>query len=112
MRLNIAKEYDPSFNDVLYTLRTSMLELKSTHLFIAANTWESISIDLDDSIPEGCLCNMNLVCPSIYVRLPDEITDKTLRLLCELYPDKSGALRRVYMCKGDVREVLSDCLVR
>jgi hypothetical protein len=107
MRLLIAKEYNPGFNEELYTLKTSMLKSTSTHLFIAANRWDAICIELDDDIPETCLCNMNLICENITVKLPEEITDKTLRLLCELYPDKSGALRRVYMCKGDIKEVLS-----
>ena len=111
MRLLISKEYDPHFNENLYTLKTSMLQAPSTHLFIAGNSWEAISIELDDCIPETCLCNMSLTCQNLSVKLPDVITDKTVRLLCELFPDKAGAIRRVYMCHGDLKEVLSDCLV-
>ena len=110
MVLYIAKDYDPSFNDELYTLRTSMLQLKSTHLFINSNAWDSIMIDLDDSIPEGCLCNLSLICSNIKVNLPETVTDVTLRLLCELFPTKAGALRRTYMAGGNLKEVLSDCL--
>ena len=112
MRLLISKEYDPSFHEDYCSLKTSMLRQPSTHLFIAGNSWEAISIELDDCIPEACLCNLSLICDNVTIALPDVITDKTIRLLCELYPKKAGAIRRTYMCHGDLKEVLSDCLVR
>ena len=111
MRLLISKEYDESFNEELYTLKTSMLQFTSTHLFIASNQWDAICIEIDDSIPENCLQNLKMICSNISVKLPNVITDKTLRLLCELFPDKVGPLRRSFMCTGNVEGVLSECLV-
>ncbi len=111
MRLQISEKYNKDFVEDTYSLATYMLNMKSTHLFIAANSWDSISIDLLDSIPEGTLRFFHMVTENIKVSLPSDITEKTLRLLTELYPDKAGALRRVFMQGGSVKEVLRDCLV-
>ena len=110
MKLYISAKYDKSFNEDVYCLSTKMLQMKSTHLFIASNLWDSIVIDIDENIPEGCLCNLELICKDIKVNIPDELTDKMLHLLVELYPSKSGALRKAYMFKKSIKEVLVDCL--
>ena len=112
MNLNITRVYNKQFRENLYSLSTDMLKMKSTHLFIASNAWESVYIELDDSIPEGYLRNLHTVCDNITVNLPDVVTDKTLGLLIELYPDKSGALRRAYMQGTKIEEVLEKCLVQ
>lgn len=110
MILEITREYDKSFSENTYKLGTYMLQMKSTHLFIASNAWEKISLELEDSIPEGYLRSLHLVCNNIKVKLPESTTEKTLHLLTELFPDKAGALRRCYMQGRDLREVLSECL--
>lgn len=110
MRLNITRVYNTGFTENQCNLATAMLSMKSTHLFIASNVWESIFIELEDSIPDGYLGNLNMICNNIKVNLPDKVTDKTVHLLTELYPDKAGALRRNYMQGRDVREVLKECM--
>lgn len=112
MKLLISKEFDKEMVDDTCKLSTSMLSVKSTHLFIASNSWDSMIIELDDSIPEGILRRLNTVCKDIKVKVPTKITDTTLRLLTELYPEKSGALRRVYMQGGNVKGVLTDVIYR
>lgn len=112
MILNITKVYNQGFVENTCNLATHMLAMKSTHLFIASNAWESIYLEIDDSIPEGYLKSFNLVTKNIKVKLPDNLTDKTLRLLTELYPDKAGSLRKCFMQGRDVQEVLQECLVR
>lgn len=111
MKLNITLNYEKSFTEDQFNLATNMLTMKSTHFFIASNVWDSIYLELDDLIPEGYLANLHLVSNDIKVKLPAKITDKTLRLLTELYPDKSGTIRKNYMMGRDMSEVLGDCLV-
>lgn len=111
MKLRISKKFEPGFTPDTYTLGTDMLRMKSTHLFIAARAWESIELDLSDNIPTGYLGNLNLVSSDIKVRLPETITDKTVVLLAELYPDKAGKLRKQFMFGKPVSEVLMECLI-
>ena len=112
MKLNITRQYNKGFVEDTCNLGTAMLSMKSTHLFIASYAWESIYIELEDTIPEGYLKGFNMLSKDIKVNLPETITDKTLHLLTELYPDKAGALRRAYMQKRDMKEVLFTCLVQ
>lgn len=111
MILNITKVYNTGFVEDTCNLGTSMLTMKSTHLFIASNYWESIRIELDDCIPEGYLSCFKLVAKEIKVKLPESITDITLRQLTELFPDKAGVLRRAFLQGRSIREVIPECLV-
>lgn len=110
MKLLISKEFDKSLTDGTCKLATHMLSVKATHMFIASNVWESIRIEIDDSIPQGVLRRINSICDDIKVSVPVGITETTLKLLTELYPEKSGALRRVYMQGGNVKGVLTDVM--
>lgn len=112
MVLNITAEYNKSFVENVCSLATHMLSIPSTHLFIASNTWEEIDVDVNDEIPEGCLHCLSLACDNIKVRLPENVTDKTVRLLAEALPDKAGVIRRAYMQGTPIKEVLKDCVVR
>lgn len=112
MKLNITRQYNKGFVEDTCNLGTSMLNMKATHLFIASNAWESIYVELEDTIPEGYLCCFGMVTQNISVNLPETVTEKTLHLLTELYPEKAGALRRTYMQKRDFKEVLEECLVQ
>ena len=112
MKLFITREYHKEFHEDSYYLSTSFLKAKSTHFFIASNKWDLIYIEIEDSIPEGFLKSMHLVCPDIKVNIPDNVTDKTVQLLAELYPSKSGAIRRVYLSGGNLTEVLRECVAQ
>ncbi len=109
MRLYVTRKFIKDFHEDSYYIGTSFLKAKATHFFIASNHWESIYIEIEDTIPEGYLRSLHLVCNNIKVNLPEVITDKTVQLLAELYPDKSGKIRRTYLTGGNLKEVLSDC---
>lgn len=111
MKLVISKDYDKSFTEDTSCLATHMLVLPATHLYIASHMWDSITLDITDDIPKGVLGNLNLVCKSIKIKLPEVVTDYTLQLLLELFPDKAGSLRRAYMSGSSISEVLRECLV-
>lgn len=112
MILNICEVYNKEFKENNFNLATSMLSMKATHFFIAANAWEQINIELVDTIPEGYLRCISTICKVIKVKIPAVVTDKTLHLLTELYPEKAGALRRCYIQQRPLSEVLAECLVQ
>ena len=111
MILLISNEYDKSFEENTFKLGTYMLKIKATHLFIASHMWDKIHLELNDDIPEGYLKSLTMVCKDIRVKLPDDITSKTLQHLTDIYPDKAGLLRRYFMQGKDLREVLTECMV-
>lgn len=112
MKLCISKEYtSSSLKDDTVVLSTSMMQFTSTHMFIAANHWESTTIELDESIPENTLLHISLVSDAIFVKLPEKVTDKILHLLIELYPEKAGRLRHAFMTGQSMIGVLDGCLV-
>lgn len=111
MRLEISNAYNKEFTDDVCRLATSMLKMKAVHLFIASHVWESITLELSDEIPECYLSCMNMCCANIKVKLPSEVTYKTLQLLCDLYPDRAGKLRKAFMTQRPLGEVIGECLV-
>ena len=111
MRLEIDRQYHPGFFEDCCKLSITMLRMKSTHLFIASNSWDSVRIELEDSIPEGCLHFIGALCEDVKVDLPTQVTDITILRLAELFPKLSGKLRRTYLMKGNIKEVLRGCLV-
>lgn len=111
MKLLITKNYDRSFTDDTTKLGISMLQFKTTHLFIASNKWEEVYIELDDTIPECSLIHVNLVAENIKVKLPENVSPTTIKQLSELFPDKAGALRKNFMMGLGLKGVLNECLV-
>lgn len=112
MNLSITEVYDKTFDKDTYHLSTDMLQSTNTHLFIASYMWDNVHIQLNNKIPEGYLRCIKTVSKQVTVKLPAEVTETTLHQLIELYPDKSGALRRCYMQKLGFGEVLGECLVQ
>lgn len=111
MILRITKAYDKSFTEDTVNLGIHMLQLQTTHLFIASNKWDEVYIELDDSVPENSLLHINLVTDNIKVKLPENVTAPILKQLTELFPDKAGALRRCFMTGQSMKGVLDNCLV-
>lgn len=107
MRLEILHEI-PSEGITLNTVKLDVKQLKNTatHLYIASNRWDSIYIELDEDIPCNMLKYISKQADTVEVSYPNNISDHVLKLLCEVYPEKSGAIRKCYMLKKDIREVL------
>lgn len=112
MRLVISKEYKKGFEENTTHLKASMLAMQSTHMFIASNHWEDITVELSDDIPESSMLHFDLVADSIHVILPEQINNAMLHQLTELFPEKSGKLRSLYMSGQDVKGVLDGCLAQ
>ena len=110
MILHIKRDYDKSFEDNNYKLSADMLNIKSTHLFIASNVWDKITVELDDCIQQDNLKCIPMACKDVKVVLPDTISAHTIQQLTELFPDKAGIIRKTFMQSGDLKGVLKGCL--
>ncbi len=111
MILHIGKEFKKQMTKNTCDLSLEMLNIQATHMFIASNPWEEIHIEIDDETKADNLKFLPSICKNIKVSLPDSITINTIGLLSKLYPDKASMLRRAFMSGGDVKGVLSRCLV-
>ena len=107
MILKIVKDFTGhEIDGDVMSISPEYLEHKAVHLYIASQRWEKVYCELDDSIPLGCLKCIASKAASIEVKLPNEQTKTTMRLLIELYPDKAGLLRKQFMSGKDMKEVL------
>lgn len=111
MRLRILKNYVKQMEEDTFHLSTEMLNITSTHMFIASHVWEEITIELDDIILPHYLHCISFATNNIKVKLPEKITAATVQQLTELFPSKSGLIRKAFMMTGDVEGVLEGCLV-
>ena len=112
MRLLVARDYNKDMVDDECHLATHFLQLKATHLFIASYKWDYICIEIDDCIPEGYLRYLPIVCSNIQVKLPETLTEHTMALLTEVYPDKAGVIRKAYMLNQSMKGALEGCLAQ
>lgn len=107
MRLEILHDVS-SDGIVLDTVRLDVKQLQNTatHLYIASNHWDNMYIELDEDIPCDVLKYVCRQSDKVEVSYPSNISEHVLKLLCEVYPEKSGLIRKYYMLKKDLREVL------
>lgn len=86
-----------------YTLKPVLLQDKAVHLFIASNEWDLLDIKLTEDIPEDILKYVVTRCKAVKVRV-DASTKHCMHLLCELYPDSAGKIRKNYMLGKNLLE--------
>lgn len=109
MILNIVKEYSVVSDLNTMIISAEMLRSPATHLFLASNSWESVTVELCKELPEDVLEYVPILSDNVRVKLPETIDDKMLKALISIFPDRRGAIRRVYMSKGDMSEVVPVC---
>lgn len=86
-----------------YHITYNQLKSNATHLFIASNEWDELHITLCEEIPLNVLKYVRMACKDIKVLLPVKQTEHIMELMCELYPDKTGKIRKYYMMKKDMK---------
>lgn len=106
MKLVIQEDFVKDLVDDTTNVPISMLEFKSTHIFIAGTHWESVTITLTDAINPESLHYIPTVTDTVNVKLPREMTRNMMCCLCELYPEKAGAIRQSFMTKGNIQKVI------
>ena len=92
----------PSTEPGVMTVYPVWLEDKGTHLFIASNIWDKLHVDICEEIPEKVLRYVITKCKAVEVTLPENLSEKDVTLLCELYPEKEGQIRKAAMLNRDV----------
>ncbi len=110
MTLHIVKERDPSDENTLenFYITHKMLEMPSVHLFLAANKWDQVEVDIDNVIPRCALQFLKVQDNALKVTsIPTDITPHTVSLLTELYPERAGEIRSAYMLGKDMKEVIN-----
>ena len=108
MRL-IIKEHAGSMHiDDTYNFDISMLNYQSAHMFIASNEWDEIIVDVTDDINPESVKYLTSACPKVFCYLPENVTEKTLSILCAIYPTLAGKLRMGYMAKQDLTHIIPE----
>lgn len=110
MVLNIYKEYVKSDNMDIMILKSDMLKEKGTHLFLASYTWDQINVELHDGLESWYLHFLPSVCKNIHVIVHKDDLAQYVQCLTELYPAKSGAIRRAVMQKQPLLPILGEAL--
>lgn len=76
------------------------------HLVIASNTWDEAWVEVSESISQGCMTRLPEKCRKIYVQVPEHPSRHQMVLLCELFPELSGTIRKIFLKGESIHEVL------
>ena len=106
MNLIINNENERKHVDDTYFITVDMLKFKSTHMFIASNSWDSMEILIGDNIDPEDVKYLHSVCDHIYCKLPSTINDKMVSVLCSVYPTLAGQIRMNYLMSSDLTAIL------
>lgn len=106
MNLKILREYKRDFDENNMVLKADMLKEKGTHLFIASNKWETIYVELHEGLEPWYLHFLPGCSNNIQVIGQEDTLNAYMQVLIELYPDKSGAIRRAVMQKQSILSVI------
>lgn len=106
MNLYITNRPIPELSGVV--IAPERLQLKVAHLSLAGRKWDTLFIDIEESIPEGSLRQLARQCTRIRAYCPDHPSLHQVHLLVELYPEIDGTLRKTYMKGGSIRGILPE----
>ena len=109
MMLTIGLGFRADVSEDNYTLDVHMLRQPGTQLFIASNKWDSIVIKSLDGIDKSHVRALPIACSNIKIDFDIELDEKLLQILCTLYPGKAGRIRKCFLLKGDIKEILNEC---
>lgn len=91
----------------VYRVSIEYLAHKGTHLYIASQQWDELICELTEDIPLETLKYVRRKVNKLNVTFDDSHSKHIMLLLTELYPEKSGAIRKQFMLGRDLHEVLS-----
>ena len=96
MVLRITNKPDNADLDA-YTVSLSDFKSGEIHPFLATTKWEKIYVELCEDTPAGILRQVFFSAPIIPIYDRDNITNRVMLLLCEIYRNKAGELRKLYV---------------
>lgn len=108
MILNILEEYVKSSDMNTMVLKADMLKEKGTHMFLASYKWDRINVEIYPGLEFWYLHFLPSVCDDIRVITHETDMTPYVRCLTELFPDKSGSIRRAIMQKQSLINILGD----
>lgn len=79
---------------------------KKIHLFIASQSWEEVRIHMHSDLDIKYIKFIVSKADKFTIIFEGPINENHITLLCDLYPDKSGSIRRHFMLGKDIRPVL------
>lgn len=106
MKLIISSSIKEEPLEGVVTLSPDSLKYNSTHLFIASNLWDEISVEINDDTPRNILPYIKGMTKD-FKMVFNEPSNHIVKLLSEVYPDKSGQFTRCFLKGGDLHELLS-----
>lgn len=109
MTLTIGLGFRADVSEDNYTLDVHMLRQPGTQLFIASNKWDSIVIKSLDGVCKEHVRALPIACSNIKLDLDINLDDRLLQILCTLYPGRAGRIRKCFLLKGNIREILDEC---
>lgn len=101
---------DNTITEGVVSIPYSWLNNKSVHLYLACNKWDKLEVDMSEEIPEGVLKYIIMKSSDKEVKLMGEVTPKVCSLICEMFPEKAGAVRKAVMLKRNLSTVLGDSI--
>ncbi|MDR1523180.1 MAG: hypothetical protein LBS29_04450 [Endomicrobium sp.] len=75
---------------------TKTLKQATAKWMVLSTRWDSVFIELDDSIPLQLLSFLSVMCSDIKVKVKEDCSSKELELLCELFPEKKGLMLKYH----------------
>ena len=107
MVLKILRDKEENLTDVYLT--PEEFADPAYHPFIATNKFDKVIVELCSEIPTGYISQVvakgNKVIPIV-----SEVNDKTIALLCEIYPERRSEIRFTYMRKRNEFQSVLDKL--
>lgn len=86
----------------------SWLQNKAVHLFLACNKWEKLEVVMSEDIPDNVLKFIILKCDEKEVFMPSgQPSKRIVNLVCEMFPEKAGSIRKAAMLGRNIKNVLS-----
>lgn len=98
-----------SDQDNTFWIPPLLLNDKPMHLYLACNQWDTLQVVMCEDIPADVLKYTKDKCKEIQV-VDDGcgITKHKVDILCELYPEKAGTIRKNFMLGRNVYDLLKN----
>ena len=104
MKLFITDDPMDSLSGVI--LRPADLGCNLSQCVIASQRWEACYIDITEDIPDGRVRYLGEQCDVIFPAVPSKPSMHQMHILCDIFPKLSGTIRKAFMQKRDMHEVL------
>lgn len=110
MTLRILREYVQSVGTDSMVIKSDLLQHPGPHLFIASHKWDEVHVELHAGLQPHWLHYLPTVAEKIYVEAVDDYKPY-MNLLVELFPEKSGSIRRATLQGTNLADILGESII-